>query len=499
MKNSIALLAILFTAFIYNQTHAQAGALDTSFGGTGKVATALSSSGHSYGTASAIQSDGKIIAAGYAYFGNDVDFAVSRYNTDGSLDLTFDGDGMVTTDIGDINDFCYSVAIQSDGKIVVTGNTANFTQVAVVRYNSDGSLDSTFDFDGIKIISLAADFAQGYSVAIQGDGKILIAAQSFVTVNVDFLVIRLNENGNLDSTFGTDGLALVDISGDDLVYAMALQTDGKIVVAGTSSMDFAAIRLNTDGSLDTSFDTDGKVKTPVTIGEDIATALTLQNDGKIILAGVTNAPGNLNLLVRYNTDGSLDTSFDSDGMVITSNTCTVYGVKVQTNGKIVAVGTYPVSASLDFVVIRYNADGTLDLTFDNDGVVTTDLGFGTDDIAYATSIQANGKVVVVGHGNNAGYNNFMVVRYHPDNSNSLENLTESAFSFYPNPTSGILNIQHQENAFSIKITNNIGQQVYTENCTTNKSFIDIHHLPTGIYFLTLQSDSQSFTSRFVKE
>jgi uncharacterized delta-60 repeat protein len=346
---------------------------------------------------------------------------------------------------------------------------------------------------------LAADFAQGYSVAIQGDGKILLAAQSFVTVNVDFLVIRLNENGSLDSTFGTDGLALVDISGDDLVYAMALQTDGKIVVAGTSGMDFAAIRLNTDGSLDTSFDTDGKVKTPVTIGEDIATALTLQNDGKIILAGVTNAPGNLNLLVRYNTDGSLDASFDSDGMVITSNTCTVYGVKVQTNGKIVAVGTYPVSASLDFVVIRYNADGTVDLTFDNDGVVTTDLGFGTDDIAYATSIQANGKIVVVGHGNNAGYNNFMVVRYHPDNSNSVDNLTESAFSFYPNPTSGILNIQHQENGFSIQITNNIGQQVYFENCTTNKSSINIHHLPAGIYFLTLQSDSQSFTSRFVKE
>jgi uncharacterized delta-60 repeat protein len=186
-------------------------------------------------------------------------------------------------------------------------------------------------------------------------------------------------------------------------------------------------------------------------------------------------------------------------MVITSNTCTVYGVKVQTNGKIVAVGTYPVAASLDFVVIRYNADGTVDLTFDNDGVVTTDLGFGTDDIAYATSIQANGKIVVVGHGNNAGYNNFMVVRYHPDNSNSVENLTESAFSFYPNPTSGILNIQHQENAFSIQITNNIGQQVYTENCTTLKSSIDIHHLPAGIYFLTLQSDSQSLTSRFVKE
>jgi hypothetical protein len=141
----------------------------------------------------------------------------------------------------------------------------------------------------------------------------------------------------------------------------------------------------------------------------------------------------------------------------------------------------------------------LDLTFDNDGVVTTDLGFGTDDIAYATSIQANGKIVVVGHGNNAGYNNFMVVRYHPDNSNSVTNLSESAFTLYPNPTSGILNIQNQETDFSILIANNMGQQVYFGNCKANKSSIDVHHLPAGIYFVTLKSDSQSLISRLVKE
>jgi uncharacterized delta-60 repeat protein len=499
MKNSIALFALLFTAFIQNLTHAQAGALDLSFGGTGKVATALSSVGHSYGTATAIQNDGKILAAGYAYFGNDVDFAVSRYNADGSLDLTFDQDGMVTTDIGDINDFCYSVAIQNDGKIVLVGGTQNFSKIAVVRYNSNGSLDTTFDLDGILIATLPSISAQGYAAAIQTDDKILIAAQSFNGANADFSVVRINPDGSFDSTFDSDGIAIIDLIGDDLLYAMALQTDGKIVVAGTSSMNFAAIRLNTDGSLDTSFDTDGKVKTPVTIGDDIATALTIQTDGKIILAGITNAPGNLNLLVRYNTDGSLDTTFDTDGMVITSNICSVNGVKVQTDGKIIAVGTYPVLASMDFVVVRYNANGSLDLTFDTDGFVTTDLGFAHDDMAYATCIQTNGKIVVVGHGNNAGYDNFMVVRYHPDNSNSVDNLTESAFTIYPNPTSGILNIQNQENDFSIQITNNIGQNIYAENCTSNKSSIDIHHIPTGIYFLTIQSNSQTFTSRFVKE
>ena len=499
MKNSIALLSILCSVFIHNHTYGQAGALDTSFGGTGKVATALSSSGHSYGTATAIQSDGKILAAGYAYFGNDVDFAVSRYNADGSLDLTFDQDGMVTTDIGDVSDFCYSIAIQNDGKIVVTGSTANFTQIAVVRYNSDGSLDNTYDFDGIKILSLAANFAQGYAIATQPDGKVLIAAQSFVNANVDFLIIRLNDNGSLDQTFDSDGLALVDLAGDDLAYAMSLQADGKIVVAGSSSTDFSAIRLNTDGSLDTTFDTDGKVQTNVSIGEDIATSLTIQSDGKIILAGFTNIAGNVHVMVRYNTDGSLDTTFDSDGIVLTSNVCLINGVKTQADGKIVAVGTIAVGPSMDFVVARYNSNGTLDPTFDTDGFVTTDLGFGTDDFAYATSIQTNGKIVVVGHGNNAGYNNFMVVRYHPDNSNNISNLSESAFTIYPNPTSGILNIQNQENDFSIQITHNMGQQVYFENCKANKSSIDVQHLPSGIYTLTLETKSNIHTYRFMKK
>jgi len=237
MKNSIALLSILCSVFIHSQTYGQAGALDTSFGGTGKVATALSSSGHSYGTATAIQSDGKILASGYTYFGNDVDFAVSRYNADGSLDLTFDQDGTVTTDIGDINDFCYSIAIQNDGKIVLVGGTENFSKIAVVRYNSNGSLDTTFDLDGILIVTLPSISAQGFAAVIQSDDKILIAAQSFNGANADFSVVRINSDGSFDSTFDSDGIAIIDLIGDDLLYAMSLQTDGKIVVAGTSSMN----------------------------------------------------------------------------------------------------------------------------------------------------------------------------------------------------------------------------------------------------------------------
>jgi uncharacterized delta-60 repeat protein len=499
MKKLITIISVLCLVIINKNTHAQAGSLDLSFGTGGKVASSLSATGHSFATASAIQSDGKIVAAGYTYIGSNVDFAVTRYNTNGSLDLSFDGDGMVTTDLGDLYDFCYSVAIQNDGKIVLVGMTANSTQIGVVRYNTNGSLDSTFDWDGILTPSITALAVRGYSIAIQNDGKIVIAAQYFDGANDEFSVIRLNANGSMDNSFDTDGLVITNIIGNDLVYAMAIQTDGKIVVAGTSNNDFSAVRYNTNGSLDSTFDADGKVTTPVTIGEDIATSLTIQNDGKIILAGISNASGNLHILVRYNTNGSLDNTFDSDGMVITPNICLANGVKVQSDGKIIAIGPYAVAASMDFVVVRYNANGSIDSTFDTDGVVTTDFGASKDDFAYATSIQNDGKIVVVGNGYNGSYNNFMVVRYNPDVATSSNNLSALNCNIYPNPTTGILKIQNQKNDYSIKIMNSIGQQVYTENCIANKSTIDVQNLPKGIYLLTLQSNSKTYTSRFVKE
>jgi uncharacterized delta-60 repeat protein len=501
MKKLITLISVLCLVIFQKNTCAQAGSLDVSFNTNGKVATPLSSTGHSYGTASAIQSDGKILAAGYAYFGSNMDFALARYNSNGSLDLSFDGDGKVTTDLGDAVEFCYSVAIQSDGKIVLAGGTANFTKIAVVRYNANGSIDSTFDMDGVMTTTVGTTYNMGRAVTIQSDGKILIAGQSTSGASRDFSLIRLNTDGSFDLTFGNAGKVLTDISGDDIAYAIALQADGKIVVGGSSNQDnaFSLVRYNTDGSLDITFDSDGKVVTSTTIGQDWATCLDIQSDGKIILAGNSNISGNVNVLTRYNTNGSLDLSFDSDGIVLSSNLCAINDVKVQSNGKIIAVGTYPVGANMDFVVVKYNANGTLDSTFDADGVVTTDLGFGKDDMAYSTSIQNDGKIVVVGHGNNAGYDNFMVVRYNPEFPNSIINLSELAYHIYPNPTTGIIYIQNQNNDYRIEIINSIGQKVYTENCNINKSTIDVQNLTRGMYILTLESNSKTFTTRFVKE
>ncbi|NEQ21307.1 MAG: hypothetical protein F6K28_19200, partial [Microcoleus sp. SIO2G3] len=189
-----------------------------SFGATGKITTDFG--GNDYGYGVAVQSDGKIIVTG----GNNSNFAIARYNSDGSLDTTFDTDGQLTTDFGG-NDYGYSVAVQSDGKIVVTAESdANFV---LARYNSDGSPDTTFDTDG----QLTADFGgndYGYSVAVQSDGKIVVIGES----NGNFVLARYNSDGSPDTTFDTDGQLTADFGGNDYGYSVAVQSDGKIIVAG---------------------------------------------------------------------------------------------------------------------------------------------------------------------------------------------------------------------------------------------------------------------------
>lgn len=499
MKNIIGCLLLACLVVMHHHSYAQAGSLDLSFGNMGMASTAMSASGHSYGTATAIQADGKIVAAGYTYFGNNIDFAVSRYNTDGSLDLSFDGDGKVTTDLGDDYDFCYAVAIQADGKIVLVGGTNNYGSLAVVRYNANGSLDNTFDTDGkLTLTSLGAPM-QGYDLAIQTDGKLVIAAQRFGGANLDYCVIRLNTNGSYDVSFDADGIVTTNILGDDYATEIAIQADGKIVVAGSSATDFSVVRYNTNGSLDNTFDGDGKVITSVSIGNDGISGMAIQADGKIVVVGITNVAGNVHALVRYNTNGSLDNSFDADGIVLTSNVCIVNDLQVQADGKIVAVGTYAVGPSMDFVVVRYNSNGALDLLFDTDGYVTTDYGVGKDDFAYAVAIQNDGKIVVVGNGYNTSYNNFLVARYNPGIGTSVNNLVETAYTLYPNPTQGVFCIDNVMPGSRISIINTKGQLIYTGTCNENKLVLDVSCFSRGMYVLMMENKTSRYTTQFLKE
>ena len=390
------------------------------------VVTTPIGSGEDRGRAVAIQSDGKMVAGGWSHNGADFDLAAVRYNTDGSLDSSFDTDGKVTTPIGSGNDVGWAVAIQSDGKIVVAGYSHNGSNddFAVVRYNADGSLDSSFDTDGKVTTPIGSGNDLGVSMAIQSDGKIVVAGSSHNGSNWDIAVVRYNADGSLDSSFDTDGKVTTPIgSNNDRGRAVAIQSDGKIVVVGVShngsDNDFAAVRYNADGSLDTSFDTDGKVTTPIGSGNDRGATVAMQSDGKIVVAGEShNGTDNDFAAVRYNADGSLDTSFDTDGKVITpigSGDDAGLAVAIQSDGKIVVAGESHNGADDDFAVVRYNTDGSLDTSFDTDGKVTTPIGSGRDE-GRAVALQSDGSIVVAGFGWNGTDDDVAVVRYNPDGS-----------------------------------------------------------------------------------
>jgi uncharacterized delta-60 repeat protein len=397
------------------------GSLDATFGTGGKVTTAIGTR-ENYAYSVVIQSDGKIVAAGHSSNGSNYDFALARYNADGSLDTTFGTGGTVTTAIGTGNDYVYSVAIQSDRKIVVAGSAGygSHDDFALARYNADGSLDTTFGTGG-KVTTAIGMWASAHSIAIQSDGKIVAAGLSAANSSsyYDFALVRYNADGSLDTTFDTDGIVTTAIGAyHDEAYSVAVQSDGKIIAAGRSSdstnsnAGFALVRYNADGSLDTTFGTGGKVTTAIGTGNDYANSVAIQSGGKIVAAGHSYNGSNYDFaLVRYNADGSLDTTFGTSGKVTTAiGTGDDYAnsIAVQSGGKIVAAGYSNNGSTSDFALARYNADGSLDATFGTGGKVTTAIG--TWNYANSVAIQSDGKIIAAGS-SSVSTSDFALARY----------------------------------------------------------------------------------------
>jgi len=387
--------------------------------------------------AMAVQSDGKIILVGYAQVANadendtnNFDFAVTRLNADGSIDTSFGTNGKKTIafDLGGAGknqDVATCVAIQSDGKIVIGGYTqrgeSGNVDFAIVRLETDGSLDTTFSNDGKATVSFdhgGAGDDRATGLAIQSDGKIvLVGYAQFSNSGNYFAICRLNTDGQLDSTFTGDGRKFVAYhGGDDRATAVAIQPDGKIVVVGygqapESGYDFAVTRITTDGSLDTSFSVDGKKMIGFNQGgsqQDIATSIAIQSDGVLVIGGTAqNSLGNTDLAVtRVKSNGYMDKTFANKGLKTVkfdlggSNDDQLTGLALQSDGKIVLGGFAQVSASgdYDFALARLNTDGSLDTTFSTDGkkAVPFNLGGDDKDLSHAIAIQSDGKILIAG-------------------------------------------------------------------------------------------------------
>ena len=227
------------------------------------------------------------------------------------------GDGHTVTAVSPNSDSVNSVAIQADGKIVAAGglyNPATNNDTLLIRYNQDGTLDTSFGTGGIVIYSLGINADSLQAIAIQPDGKIVVAGVANDGFSNNMVVLRYNANGTLDTSFGTAGVATITFSGgDEQALALLIQADGKIVVAGSAAMsteDFAVARLNANGTLDTTFNGSGKVTTAIGTGADQIKDIVIQEDGKIVAVGFSHNGTDLDIaVVRYNANGSLDTSF----------------------------------------------------------------------------------------------------------------------------------------------------------------------------------------------
>jgi uncharacterized delta-60 repeat protein len=402
------------------------GALDTSFDGDGKVVTPIAPAAQDVAQGLIIQPDGKAVLVGSRNLSN-YDIAMVRYNADGALDATFDGDGISLIELGNSADKAQDVAIQPDGKILAAGYSFDGTRInaTVARYNPTGTLDASFGSEGVATAPVGNDSSVARSILVQPDGKIVVGGQSGAAfATTDFLLVRFNADGTLDSGFGAAGIMKFPIGTNaDIIQEIALQPDGKIVAAGYSVVNSvyqtAIARVGTDGTLDSGFGNGGKILTQATFGDNLAQSVGIQPDGKIVVAGsgLTNTDSYLEFfLLRYDSSGALDNTFDGDGIVTTdidpSSDEQAFALALQTDGKLVVAGISGVSLAL----VRYNANGSLDTSFDSDGKVTTL----PDNFEYAVIqdlvIQPDGKLVAAAYGSFTNKAQSILARYNTNGS-----------------------------------------------------------------------------------
>lgn len=404
-RGSILLLVGLLSSAVARPGVAAPGDPDTSFGRNGKVTTNFTPRNDmAFGVA--IQPDGRIVTSGTA---GGRSFALARHRRNGRPDRSFGGNGKVRTRFAGGLTIAYAVALEPTGRIVAAGSTDHENAVALARYGPDGTLDGSFGGDGKVVTTFTGDHDLARDLAIQPDGKIVVAGTaSFAR----FALARFDTDGSLDASFGVGGKVLTDVTGGrDGAHGVAVQPDGRIVVAGRGAGAggrFALARYLPDGSMDATFGGDGKVLTNFTARHDAARAVTIQANGRIVAAGFAGGRRRGGFaLARYLPDGSLDATFGGNGKVRTGFTKgwdLAFGIAVQPDRRIVVAGHAggPRSSPRDhrFAVARFRPHGALDRSFGVRGKRMMNFTPG-DDWAQDLAIQPDGRIVVAGRSNRA--------------------------------------------------------------------------------------------------
>lgn len=495
MKN---LLVVLVTSLFFLNFQIYSQSLDPTFSDDGIQTTSIGS-GNDFGFESAIQTDGKIVVSATKFDGINYDIVALRYNVNGTLDTSFGNNGVFTISTETIAIDITAIKLQNNGKIVIasTNRDPNSSiRFYIIQLNSDGTLDTTFNNTGIKTITIESYYQPSVGLLIQNDGKILISGSTYNGGLLSQIFInRYNTNGSIDATFANNGVFTTTSSDTDTVFqSIALCTDGKIIVVGKTGSIFdsffdgtSIFRLNNDGIFDTTFNGNGNVNLDYVIG----TSITLQTDEKILLSGSINGFA----VLRLNSDGTIDFTFSNDGIQSTNiNSSLDYcsAIVVQNDGKIILSGTYLVD-EYNIAFVRYNNEGSLDTTFNGTGILTSSINIGND-IVSSVNLQTDGKIVVVGSTFTGNNFDVFALRYTNTNLKNEVFTGKKLLKIFPNPT---------ENNFSISGIKNIEYiEIYDEYGKLLKKIKNNFNLSvesSGVYFLKIYTNSQIYNSKIIRQ
>lgn len=506
MKKFYTLLLFLAAVLTVN---AQSGTLDPTFGDDGFVTTVISGT-YNFANSTVVQPDGKIIVVGQAGEPATYKATAARYNTDGSLDTSFGNNGTLIIAIGNAKSYATDVAIQEDGKIVIAGYTYDnvTSQGAILRLNEDGSFDTSFGNQGTLTIT-TSERNLPESILILEDGKILVGGDN----DESFSVLKLNTDGAIDTSFGVNGWAITEFDRMSFIKEIALQEDGKIVVGGftinnSNNYEMAAARFNADGSIDSSFGSSGKLNFNIGNGNDFVEGVVVQADGKIVLGGhkwiQNNEQRHDFAMVRLNTDGSRDTTYGENGVAtaqIVDGANYSRDIILQDDQKILLAGFTVKTGQWKFALLRFDVDGSLDESFGEEGTGMVSPDFdGRESYGEKLALQPDNKIIMVGRSyNDFGVSEMVVMRFLDGELSVNDNLTAEV-RLYPNPAEETLTIELKNYTASsnLEIVDLLGKTVYTSQINQTEN-INVSQLAQGTYFVKIKTEGKSDVLRFVKK
>lgn len=519
MKLLLLICSISFS-FHFNYIFAQAGELDPDFGDGGIVTRSLGPyNDEAY--AMIIQDDGKILTAGFSSSGSDYDFALARFYSDGTIDYSFGTDGYTILNLGDIYELIVGVGLQSDGKIIVGGDThndANYDFI-IVRFNTNGLIDSTFGVDGMQSVDFGGEDGMR-AISVQNDDKI-IAVGSDLNSTLDFAITRFTADGFPDNTFDDDGKLLTDIQGgNDIAFDVEVQADGKIVVVGQSQNeidyydDFTIVRYKTDGTMDSTFNSSGIVIKAISDDYDYATCVRLQTDQKILIAGTSySGPGDYDFAVlRIKPDGTIDDSFNEVGFKVdgkSGNNDYLNAMTIQQDGKILLGGGVDIGSDFDMELLRFNTDGTEDFTFGASSSVITSINPYEDHI-NELQMTSDGKILAAGYTFDGEATQFALVRYLSGLNLGVINFlnADQIVKIYPNPVVYEALLQYEltvKTELSINIFNLQGEKIsdlinnqIQEAGKYEQRILIPQELPHGNYLIIISSGTSDIAVQISK-